>query len=429
MTASVILPVAIPFLFPSSAPAPTQSVPVVVPVLSAQGAAVLSDSEPAVDWTQVVLVLWIVSSALLSASLIVSNTKLRRRLRRYRRTSVDGHALLVSENFGPAVVGLLHPTIVLPAWTLNLPVSERRLVVSHELEHQRARDPLITIAGLLLVALLPWNLALWWQLSRLRLAIEFDCDARVLSNSGADPFAYGHLLLIAHEHAGPHRLAALALAPIRSALGKRVDALVVPGAKSARRTLTSVAVAALALSALGFAPIPELPTEALRPLGSLKSPAPLALSANSQPAALMLSRASNTPSVSASASPLDSPTLRDREAKTVVAASRIRLRRAAAKSANDSGDGSVAPAAQGTVTRGIAAPDSTIRGEAGRGGSFGVISAAVMQRASGGTVVLSAEGGGRGGLLINSPPLKTYTGGFMNAEVPARPDSARSPLR
>src|SRR5262249_58279568 len=30
------------------------------------------------------------------------------------------------------------------------------------------------------VGALPWNVALWWQRSRLRLAVEMDCDARVL---------------------------------------------------------------------------------------------------------------------------------------------------------------------------------------------------------------------------------------------------------
>ncbi len=41
---------------------------------------------------------------------------------------------------------------------------------------------------------MPWNLALWWQLRRLCLAVEMDCDNRVLSALG-DPNAYGELLL------------------------------------------------------------------------------------------------------------------------------------------------------------------------------------------------------------------------------------------
>jgi beta-lactamase regulating signal transducer with metallopeptidase domain len=41
---------------------------------------------------------------------------------------------------------------------------------------------------------MPWNLAMWWQLRRLCLAVEMDCDNRVVSALG-DANAYGELLL------------------------------------------------------------------------------------------------------------------------------------------------------------------------------------------------------------------------------------------
>lgn len=41
---------------------------------------------------------------------------------------------------------------------------------------------------------MPWNPALWWIVRRLRLAIETDCDRRVL-HAGTDVHAYGVLLL------------------------------------------------------------------------------------------------------------------------------------------------------------------------------------------------------------------------------------------
>ena len=40
---------------------------------------------------------------------------------------------------------------------------------------------------------MPWNLALWWQLRRLRLAVEMDCDNRVVAALG-DPNPYGCFL-------------------------------------------------------------------------------------------------------------------------------------------------------------------------------------------------------------------------------------------
>jgi beta-lactamase regulating signal transducer with metallopeptidase domain len=40
----------------------------------------------------------------------------------------------------------------------------------------------------------PWNVAMWWQLRRLCLAVEMDCDNRVVAALG-NATAYGELLL------------------------------------------------------------------------------------------------------------------------------------------------------------------------------------------------------------------------------------------
>ena len=56
-----------------------------------------------------------------------------------------------------------------------------------------ARRALLFVASLPLL-LAPWNLALWWELRRLCLAVEMDCDNRVVAALG-DPNAYGDLLL------------------------------------------------------------------------------------------------------------------------------------------------------------------------------------------------------------------------------------------
>ena len=44
----------------------------------------------------------------------------------------------------------------------------------HEAEHRAARDTWLLFVGALLVVLTPWNAALWWQISRLRAAVELD---------------------------------------------------------------------------------------------------------------------------------------------------------------------------------------------------------------------------------------------------------------
>jgi hypothetical protein len=68
------------------------------------------------------------------------------------------------------------------------------MILLHEREHRAARDPWVLASGALLVAVAPWNPALWWALGRVRLAVEGDCDARVLGR-GVHPKAYGRLLL------------------------------------------------------------------------------------------------------------------------------------------------------------------------------------------------------------------------------------------
>src|SRR5690606_10427220 len=68
------------------------------------------------------------------------------------------------------------------------------LLLRHEEEHLTAGDPRLLLFALALLVALPWNLPLWWQAHRLRLALEMDCDARVLRGSPAAR-AYGSLLL------------------------------------------------------------------------------------------------------------------------------------------------------------------------------------------------------------------------------------------
>ena len=113
---------------------------------------------------------------------------------------VDGVPVLVTDRIGPATVGILRPRVLLPWWVLALPDVQRRYIVHHEEEHRRAHDA--RLLGVASVALLvtPWNLALWWHLRRLHLAVETDCDRRVVRALG-NATAYGTLLLRVAESA------------------------------------------------------------------------------------------------------------------------------------------------------------------------------------------------------------------------------------
>jgi TonB-dependent SusC/RagA subfamily outer membrane receptor len=102
--------------------------------------------------------------------------------------------VLLSDGFGPALLGVRRPRVVVPTWALQLEPERLRLVVLHEKEHRAAGDARALLAGALAVVAAPWNAALWWQLRGLRAAVELDCDARVLRR-GVSPAAYGAVLL------------------------------------------------------------------------------------------------------------------------------------------------------------------------------------------------------------------------------------------
>ena len=115
------------------------------------------------------------------------------RKRRWQPAVVAGAPVLVTDDVGPAVVGLLRPRIVVPRWVTHAPRTQQSAVLAHEQSHLEARDPQLFTLALALLVFMPWNLPLWWQLRRLRRAIEIDCDARVLEG-GIDAASYGETL-------------------------------------------------------------------------------------------------------------------------------------------------------------------------------------------------------------------------------------------
>src|SRR2546421_5433108 len=175
----------------------------------------LGDLDAALTWA------WGLSAAAVALTLLGTGLRVAAWRRRWRVTTLDGRTVLVSENVGPAVVGVWRPQVVLPAWSLELRSGERRLMLLHEDEHVRAHDPWLRAAGAALLMLAPWNPALWWQVRRLRLAVEMDCDARVLGRGGDTP-EYAELLLRVGQRRVQLPLGAPALGEPVSFLGRRI---------------------------------------------------------------------------------------------------------------------------------------------------------------------------------------------------------------
>ncbi|HTE44476.1 MAG TPA: M56 family metallopeptidase [Gemmatimonadaceae bacterium] len=202
-------------------------------------------------------------ASVISFGLVLLLIGVGRRFRRARRAwplvTMEGVDVRVAPHIGPVVIGLVRPEIVVPRWLLARLPDEQRLVVTHEDEHIRARDPLLLGLAWGAVIIAPWNPALWYMLSRLRLAVELDCDARVLRR-GAAPRSYGFLLIDVAQHASALRLSALALADDSSHLHQRILAMKPTVPRFAR--LRGGVAAMFALAGVLVACEAKLPTDA-----------------------------------------------------------------------------------------------------------------------------------------------------------------------
>lgn len=202
------------------------------------------------DTTTTASVAWAAGSAVTLTALATLLTVVARARRRWPRQRVDGTDVRVSRRFGPALVGVTRPDIVLPGWVLRLHPTARSAIVRHEAEHARARDHLALLyAGLVLTAF-PWSPAIWWMCRRLRAAVEIDCDERVIA-SGIGVTDYGAVLLDAGSRSHARWGLALAMGQPGSLLERRLKTMSREQVKLKRSQIalpTSAALVALAIA-------------------------------------------------------------------------------------------------------------------------------------------------------------------------------------
>jgi TonB family protein len=202
---------------------------------------------------------WVVASFGLGLLLVISAASLRRGRREWEPARVGDAHVLLSRDTGPAVLGLLRPCIVLPRRVLDWDEDRRRLIVLHEEEHIRARDPWLLGIAMLTVVAMPWNAGLWWQYRRLQLAVETDCDARVLRGRHS-VHRYGSLLLEVGSWGGGGVPAGAGFAEPRSFLERRLRIMTAPTPKfRLARGLGMLTVAGLAVAAACEMPRPTGP--------------------------------------------------------------------------------------------------------------------------------------------------------------------------
>ena len=246
---SALLPVAAWFM-------PAQhGVPVHQLRISSWDTPVTSDSVLQTFTTSLV-VLWIIALCVGLLLCIIAAWRITRERVRWHSRHVDGTPVLVSHDIGPALVGVLHYSIVVPEWALTLDEHARQLLVLHEREHARAYDPLMLTVAVLLVVVAPWNVFNWLFLKRLHLAVELDCDQRVL-RANPDTAGYGALLLDVAERVLPSAVPAAAFVEHGASLDKRIAAMLTSRtAGLSFRTVGSGVASALLLLAACVAPQP-----------------------------------------------------------------------------------------------------------------------------------------------------------------------------
>jgi len=186
--------------------------------------------------------LWPYGSALFVTLLLALSGYWIRRRRTLPVIELDGIRVHVAPDVGPAVIGFLRPHIVLPGWLLQSEPALCATALAHERQHITARDPQLLFASIALACAMPWNLPLWWMTSRLRRAIEVDCDARMV-RAGHDARDYGALLLAVNQGQPALALSAVSLTESHSFLETRIRLMLAMRHSGWRWSLVIAAVA------------------------------------------------------------------------------------------------------------------------------------------------------------------------------------------
>ncbi len=250
----VALPAALNLALPAPDPVastPTPVVPGLVPIHRARYSRINIDGT--------VLALWFLASAALSVRIVGGALALRRRRKSWIAARLSGVEVLVADELGPAVIGWTKLTTVIPRWALTFNERSRALMLEHEAQHAQSGDPYLRSVALVALIVMPWNPALWWAMRRLRLAVEMDCDQRVLAR-GVDPREYASLLLAVGERMSATPFAwATALGGSRSFLERRVIAMTTRlGPRYRRLAMAGVGAVIVALIAIACAaPVPD----------------------------------------------------------------------------------------------------------------------------------------------------------------------------
>ena len=213
----------------------------------------------------ILLPAWLALSAGLALWAMIGVAKLHRRRRAWKPGELLSHPVLWSRDTGPAIVGLLRPRVVLPAWVADVEPSKQRLILAHEEEHRRAGDGILRFAMAALLIAIPWNPFLWLHYRRLCLAVELDCDHRVVKRLPDRRWLYGDLLVRVGARGGLRPgFAPTAFAERRSFLERRIGKLLSEAPEVSMAQAAFFAFAAVLVAGVAMW-VPGLTEEAAQP--------------------------------------------------------------------------------------------------------------------------------------------------------------------
>lgn len=164
-------------------------------------------------------------------------------------------ALRITESLeSPAIVGVLHPAILLPAWLAkgewnqNLEWSLR-----HELTHWKLGDPWANALRQAAQALFFFHPVTWWVSKEWRDAAELACDRAVVHTPDEVEVYAGNLYqVLAQVHGRRQRLATSALFATRTQIGRRIAELLSDPLKHPARLGTQSMLLFLGVAAIGL---------------------------------------------------------------------------------------------------------------------------------------------------------------------------------
>jgi len=155
--------------------------------------ATLQESE--FSWMALISVIWLGGSLFAITRLVAAAISLRRLKSRSKEIdTINGVKIFEAENLrSPVAAGIVQRVVfVPPSWSI-WQKDEREIVLGHELEHHRRRDPLWRLCVELARAALWYHPLAHWMANRFTLQCEYACDEAVIRN-GIDPKRYASLL-------------------------------------------------------------------------------------------------------------------------------------------------------------------------------------------------------------------------------------------